>query len=137
MNIHSPSENIKKFIAFCVAITAAATNGASVDCQGFENAFAWFYGNPSGVGTTSDCKLQESEDNASWADVAAAVFTQVTTAGGAKLYTMDIKLAKRERYLRLVHTGAGGAAAGQASGGIDLLNARYNPVSQANTAVSV
>ncbi|HEX8289814.1 MAG TPA: hypothetical protein VF556_17665 [Pyrinomonadaceae bacterium] len=137
MNIHTPSENIKKALAFCVAITAAVVNGASVDCLGFENAFASFYSNPSGGGTTSDCKLQESADNATWVDVAGAAFTQVTTAGGAKLLTMNIKLEKRLRYLRLVHTGAGGAAAGQATGSIDLLNARYNPVEQANPAVSV
>lgn len=138
MNIHTPSEWIKKVIAFCVAITAAVTNGASTDCQGFETAFAWFYSNPSGAGTTSDCKLQESSDGATgWADVTGAAFTQVTTAGGAKLYTMNINLAQRQRYLRLVHTGAGGSAAGQASGGIDLMNARYNPVSQANTAIIV
>lgn len=137
MNIHTPSEFIKKLVVFCVAIAAAVTNSTSVDCQGFENAFAWFYASPSGGGTTSDCKLQESSDNATWADVAGAAFTQVTTAGGAKTYVMDINLAQRSRYLRLVHTGAGGAAAGQASGGIDLLNARYNPVSQTNAAVSV
>lgn len=137
MNIHTPSEWIKKVIGFCVAITAAATNGASTDCLGFENAFAWFYSAPSGTGTTSDCKLQESANNSDWVDVTGATFIQATTEGGAKLYVMDIKLARRERYLRLVHTGAGGSAAGVASGGIDLLNARYNPVSQANTAVSV
>ena len=33
--------------------------------------------------------------------------------------------------------GAGGSAVGQTSGGIDLLNARYNPVSHANTVISV
>lgn len=137
VNLHTPSELIKKVFAFCLAITAAATNGASTDCQGFETAFAWFYSSPSGTGTTSDCKLQESSDNSSWSDVTGATFTQATTAGGAKFFTMDIKLAQRSRYLRLVHTGAGGSAAGQASGGIDLLNARYNPVSQANTAVQV
>ena len=137
MNIHTPSENIKKIIGFCAAITAAAVNGAAADCLGFENAFAWFYSNPSGAGTTSNCKLQESANNADWVDVENAAFTEVTTAGGAKFYVMDIKLEKRMRYLRLVQTGAGGSAAGQTSGGIDLLNARYNPVSQANTAVSV
>jgi hypothetical protein len=137
-NIHTPSHFIKKVIAFCVAITAAATNGASTDTSGFEDAFAWFYGAPSGTGTTSDCKLQESSTGSGgWSDVAGAAFTQITTAGGAKLYTMNIKLRGRLQFLRLVHTGAGGSAAGQASGGIDLLNARYNPVSQDNAAVSV
>ena len=122
---------------FCVVIAAAITNGASTDCQGSETAFAWFYGAPTGAGTTSDCKLQESSDNASWTDVTGGAFTQATTAGGAKLYTMNIKLAKRQRYLRLVHTGAGGSAAGVAAGGIDLLNNRYNPVSQSNPAIYI
>ena len=135
--MHTPSENVKTVHAFSVAITAAAANGAGTDCLGFENAKAVFYAAPSGVGTTSNCKLQESDDNAAFADVEGAAFTEVTTAGGAKVYVMDIKLEKRLRYLRLVHTGAGGAAAGQAYGLIELYNARYNPVSQANTAKSV
>ena len=136
-NIHTPSEHIKKALVIALAITAATTNSSSVDAQGHETGFAWFYANPSGVGTTSDCKLQESSDNANWVDVENAAFTQVTTAGGAKTFTMNINLAHRMRYLRLVHTGAGGSAAGTASGGIDLLNARYNPVSQLNPAKSV
>ncbi len=90
VNLHTPSEQIKKFIGFLMAITAASVNGASVDCQGFETAFAAFQSNPSGVGTSSDCKLQESADNAAWVDVAGAFFPTVTTAGGQKLYVMDI-----------------------------------------------
>lgn len=136
-SLHTPSEQIKTVHGFSAAITAASTNGASADCQGFENAKAVFYAAPSGTGTTSDCKLQESSDNSSFSDVPSGAFTQATTAGGAKLFVMDIKLAKRSRYLRLVHTGAGGSAAGQAYGLIELYNARYNPVSQANPAVSV
>ena len=136
-NLHTPSEFIKKSIGFLLTITAAVVNGLSVDCLGFENALATFQSNPSGAGTTSDCKLQESDDNGAWVDVADAAFTQVTTAGGQKIYTMDIKLAQRSRYLRLVHTGAGGAAAGVAYGSIDLMNARFNPVTQSNPAVSV
>lgn len=120
-----------------MAIIVAAVNGAALDALGYENAFAWFYSSPSGVGTTSDCKLQESDDNAAWCDVPNATFTQATTLGGAKLFTMDIKLEKRLRSLQLVLTGAGGAAAGNASGGIDLLNARYDPVSRKNAAKSV
>lgn len=135
--VHTPSEHIKKSIGFLLAITAAVVNALSVDASGFETGFAFFQSNPSGVGTTSDCKLQESDDNAAWVDVAGAAFTTVSTAGGQKLYTMNITLSNRKRYLRLVHTGAGGAAAGMATGGIDLMNARYNPVSQLSPAVSV
>ena len=137
MNVHSLSESVKSVHGLSAAITAAATNGAGTDCLGFENAKAIVYSAPSGTGTTSDWKLQESSDNSSFADVSGAAFTQITTVGGAKFYVMDINLAKRLRYLRLVHTGAGGSAAGQAYGLIELYNGRYNPVVQANTAFSV
>lgn len=136
-NLHTPSEQVKTAPGFAAAITAAATNGASVDCQGFETGKAIFNSAPTGAGTTSDCKLQESDDNAAWADVPSASFAQATTAGGAKIQVMNIKLSNRKRYLRLVHTGAGGSAAGQTYGLIELYNARYNPVQQTNPAISV
>lgn len=136
-NMHTPTKNVRSTHGFSVAVTQASTNGASVDCQGYEDAKAIFYANPSGAGTTIDCKLQESSDNAAWTDVPTASFTQATTAGGAKLLLMDVKLSKRNRYLRLVVTCAGGAAAGQTYGLIELYNARYRPVAQDNTAKSV
>ncbi len=136
-NLHTPSEQIKTAPGFAAAITAATTNGASVDCQGFETGKAIFNSAPSGAGTTSDCKLQESADNAAWTDVPSGAFAQATTAGGAKTQVMNIKLANRKRYLRLVHTGAGGSAAGVAYGLIELYNSRYNPVSQSSPAISV
>ena len=136
-NIHTPSEQVKTAPGFSAAITAATVNGTSVDCQGFETGKAIFNAAPSGGGTTSDCKLQESDDNAAWVDVAGGAFAQATTAGGAKIQVMNIKLSNRKRYLRLVHTGAGGSAAGTAYGLIELYNARYNPVTQINPAVSV
>ena len=136
-NLHTPSEQVKTAPGFSTAIAAATVTGASVDCQGFENAKGIFNSEPSGAGTTSNCKLQESDDNAAFADVPAAAFAQATTAGGAKIQVMDIKLSNRKRYLRLVHTGAGGAAAGVAYGLIELYNARYNPVSQSSPAISV
>lgn len=136
-NIHTPSEHVKTTPGFAAAITAATTNGTSADCQHFENGKAIFNSAPSGVGTTSNCKLQESDDNAAFVDVEGAAFAEVTTAGGAKIQVMDIKLSNRKRYLRLVHTGAGGAAAGVAFGLIELYNSRYNPVSQINPAISV
>jgi hypothetical protein len=137
MNIHSPSATQLAKRGFNTAITAASNNGAGVDCQGFERALAIFDSVPSGAGTTSDCKLQESSDNSSFSDVTSAAFAQATTVGGAKIQVMDINLSKRLRYLRLVHTGAGASAAGVAFGAIILENPRYSPVSQDNTVVSV
>lgn len=139
-NIHTPSDHVLEKHGFSNAITAATNNGAGIDTRGFEKALAVFYSAPSGTGSTSDCKLQESSDDGgsdAYADVTNATFTQVTTAGGAKSQTMNINLNKRKRYLRLVHTGAGGSAAGQAYGLILLFNPRNLPPTHTVTPVTV
>ncbi len=139
MNIHRPSEHVLVKHTFILAITAATVNGGVVDTLGYDKALAIFDSAPSGGGTTSDCKLQDgSLANASdQADVSGATFTQITTAGGQKIEAMNIDLKKRKRYLRLVHTGAGGSAAGQAVGMILLFNAGNFPPTQDVTAVNV
>jgi hypothetical protein len=131
-NIHTMTDHVQLKESFTLAITAATVNGTTVDCQGYERALAIFNSAPSGGGTTSDCKVQEDDQSsgATAVDVTGATFTQVTTAGGKKVAGMNINLSKRKRYLRLVHTGAGGAAAGQAVGLILLFNARNNPPAQ-------
>jgi hypothetical protein len=136
-NIHTPADSVLVKKSVLAAITAAANNGTGVDCRGFEKAMAVFNSAPSGSGTTSDCKLQESDDNSTFADVSGGSFAQVTTAGGAKIATMNINLSARKRYLRLVHTGAGGSAAGLAAAEIHLFNPRYAPVTQDVTPVTV
>ncbi len=137
-NIHSLSAHALVKPCFQNAITAASNNGAAIDTLGYENGTAIFYSSPSGSGTTSDCKLQEcATSGGTYADVTSATFAQVTTAGGAQIQVMDINLEKRLRYLRLVHTGAGGSAAGQASGVLVLSGARNAPPTQNNTVVTV
>ena len=136
-NIHTPSSQVLTKHSLSTAITAATNNGTGVDCLGYEKAKLIFYSAPSGTGTTSDAKLQESSDNSSFSDVTSATFTQVTTAGGAKLYVMDINLSKRSRYLRISHTGAGGSAAGTVYAVFELYNARNMAVTQDNTAVQI
>jgi hypothetical protein len=135
MAIHRLSQNALLKGDFNVAITAAATNGTAVDTQGYREATAIFYSVPSGTGTTSDCKLQESVDSTSgdFVDVTSATFTQAITANGAQYQFMDIDLSKRLRWLRLVHTGAGGSAAGVASGAF-LLFRPWNAAPTQDTA---
>lgn len=139
--LHQLSSEVLVKAQLIVPITAATnTPSAGVDCLGFRRALAIFYSLPTGSGTTSDCKLQESSDDGvgdAYADVASAAFTQVTTAGGVKVYLMEIDLAKRERYLKLIHTGAGGSAAGAAAGLILLFRGSQEAPAQANTVVSV
>jgi hypothetical protein len=138
-NVHTLSDHAQVKESFTLAITAATTNGTVIDAQGYENALAIFNSAPSGGGTTSDCKLQEGDQAnlSDAADVTGGAFAQVTTAGGKKVETMNIDLSRRKRYLRLVHTGAGGAAAGQACGILVLFNARNNPPAQDVTPKTV
>lgn len=136
-NIHRPSEHLLVKASVLTAITATTNNGTGVDTLGYTRALAVFNSAPSGAGTTSDCKLQESADNAAWVDVAGAAFAQVTTAGGTKIETLNVDLSKRLRYLRLVHTGAGASAAGVACGQLHLFNPRLAAPTQDVAAVSV
>jgi hypothetical protein len=137
-NIHRGSAFLKVVQGVCVPLTAAAVNGVSTDCLGFRRAMVLFGALPTGAGTTSDCKVQESADGSTgWADVAGAAVVQDTTAIGALVQLMDIDLAKRLRYLRLVATGAGGSAAGAAYGAIVLIDPEMAGVTQATAVVSV
>lgn len=139
--LHQLSAGVKFAAQLVVPITAATnTPAAGVDTLGYRRALALFHSKPTGSGTTSDCKLQESSDDGSgdaYADVTGATFAQVTTAGGEKIQVMEIDLAKRERYLKLIHTGAGGSAAGAAEGCILLFRGAQEPPTQAATVVSV
>lgn len=136
---HTFSDNFGLDAEFINAITAAANNGTGVDTLGYRRAVAVFITSPSGSGTTSDCKLQESSAGVSsgMADCSpAAAFTQGTTVGGLQVQYMNINLAAHKRYLRLVHTGAGGSAAGSAAGIIILGEPAYAAATQTTAAVS-
>jgi hypothetical protein len=142
LNIHRMADNVLVKVSFNTAITAASNNGSSVDTYAhggpFRRVAATFATSPSGTGTTSDCKLQESSDNSTWADVTSANFTQGTTAGGSTVQWLDVDMAKgRKRYLRLVHTGAGASAAGQAVGLLYLFEAADASPTQDVAAVAV
>ncbi len=137
MNIHSPSQNVLVKTSYIVPITAATVNGTGVDTEGYTRAFAVVVAAPSGSGTTSTTTLQDSPDNTTFTNVTGATFTSITTAGGTGVLTMDINLADRQRYLRLVHTGAGGSAAGEAAGLIELFNPQQAAVVQDHAAISV
>ena len=87
---------------------ASTTNGTGVDLVDYEGVAAVYLDAAAAGGGTADFKLQESDDNSSWADVAAAdivggAFTQVTT-GGASLQTRYINISDRKRYIRGVVT---------------------------------
>lgn len=138
-NIHIPTDNVYIGLSVNSPITAASNNGAVVNGLGYTRALAIFDTSPSGSGTTSDMKLQEGTlaNGSDMADVASATFTEGTTVLGHTTQGMNIDMSKRKQYLRLVHTGAGGSAAGQVVGTILLFNGEGLPPTQAVTPVSI
>lgn len=101
---------------FSPAARTASANGTGVDRQaantGTDGMAVVYLDSAAGTGTspTLDFKLQESDDNSSWADVptgeiVGGAFTQVTTA--ASQQTRYVDLGPRKRYLRGVFTVTG------------------------------
>jgi len=62
-------------------------------------------GTVSGTSPTLDGKIQESNDNATWSDIAGAVFTTVTASNNYQAITFE----RTKRYVRYVGT-IGGTA---------------------------
>jgi hypothetical protein len=139
-NIHTPDQHVLAKLAAIGAITAATVNGNVIDTRGYGKALITFTSAPSGGGTTSNAKLQsgDASDGSDAADVAGGAFVQVATADGTKTKTMTVDIHKLgKRYIRVPHTGAGGAAAGQFCIQVHLFNPVFTPVTQDVTPVRV
>ena len=89
-------------------VDTTGTNGAGVDFQIYgapANFGAQFYLHVFAfTGTTCTIKIQDSADNSSFADLAGASFTAVTTAPGAQRLATG-RAATTRRYLRAVTSG--------------------------------
>lgn len=86
----------------------AATNGASVDGGAATNFGLQAYLHVSALtGTDVTVKLQDSADNASFADIAGAAFAQVTSAPNGQRVAIS-NAATVRRYVRAVTVTAGG-----------------------------
>lgn len=75
--------------------------GTSVDVLGY-SALVLLESGTNGTGGTVDVKLQDSDDNSTWADVTSGAFTQVTTANDNATYEKAYTGGKQ--YLRVVCT---------------------------------
>jgi len=109
---------------------AGTVNGPGIDRVGFEEALVVVNSGANGTSGTADVKVQESDDNSTWADVAGAAFAQITEANDNTVYVGRLNLVVRKRYLRLV------AVVGTAAcdlGAVVLLGAtRELPAAQVN-----
>jgi hypothetical protein len=90
---------------FNVAARTSTVNGAGVDMLDYEGKAQAILGSAAGTGTspTLDVKLQDSDDNSTFADITDATFTQVTNAAVAN-QGIAVDLAAARRYVRAVAT---------------------------------
>lgn len=96
--------NIGVSVAIAAAVLTVTTTSAGIDLAGFESATAVINtGAIAGSGNFTP-KLQESSDNATFADVAAAdlIGTFPAVLAASSIYKVGYKGAKR--YIRLVLT---------------------------------
>jgi hypothetical protein len=147
VNIHTISEHNPVKPALAPAVRTAATNGGWIDTNGYDRALIELH-----VGahdrTTGDevldVKIQESSDAGvgdAAADIAGAAFPQVAgqaiDATKGNVYLIDMKLDKRERYIRPVGTPAGTTPSTAYGVTVTLYRGGKAPVSQDATVVKV
>ncbi len=93
---------------FGAAARTSSANGSGVDLQdtthpgGRAMKAVLDCGAASGTTPTLDVKMQESDDNSSFADISGATFAQLTAAGLKELH-----FQAKKRYVRAVATVAG------------------------------
>jgi hypothetical protein len=87
------------------ATRTASANGTGVDLQKYTNPggramkAVLEVGTVTGTSPTLDVKMQQSDDNSTFADISGAAFAQVTAAGLSELHFQATK-----RYVRAVAT---------------------------------
>lgn len=90
---------------FPSAARTSSANGTGVDIADYEGNAAVVLDSAAGTGTspTLDVKIQDSDDNSTFADVVGATFTQVTGAAASQQKKV-IALDKTRKYIRAVAT---------------------------------
>jgi hypothetical protein len=100
-NFPGNSTSTALLIAASCANTAAATSPAGFDLQDYEGPVVIVQNHGVSTGTL-DGKIQDSADNASFADVAGLTFAQSTTTADIK--TLVVQSKQVRRYIKYVGT---------------------------------
>lgn len=91
-----------------LADITSTTTGTGVSIAGYvgEAKFLAVSKNVAGTSPTLNIKLQDSDDNSTYADVSGAAFTEVTDAGtkAAVAHTLNVNTAGLKKYVRAVAT---------------------------------
>jgi len=147
MNEHTLSQSVLVKPSLDPEVRTANATGSGVNCAGYDRALVILHIGAHDRTTgdeTLDVKIQESSDDGStdtYADVTSGAFAQIAgvvpNATRGNVYLLDIKLGKREQYLRAVGT-VGGTTPSTAYGvSFILYRGSKAPVSQDNTVVRV
>ena len=119
IQFHKYSDNVSVQFGQATLATSGTAASAFIDTLQFRRAALVYLASISGTGSTADAKLQESTGGtagSTWTDVTGGAFTTLTaTSTGAavtSVQVMNIDLAKRNRYLRVLYTGAGSTNTG-------------------------
>lgn len=109
MNVRNFADDVQILDLLPAAVVTAGANGSGVDLQSFieDVAIVLDCGNTAGATPTMDVKVQDSDDNSTFADVSAAAFTQVTTV--ASVQKLALSKGSLRRYIRVV-TAIGGTS---------------------------
>ena len=98
---YADGATVVNLLAPVSAANTAAATGTGVDLQDYEGKVIITQHHGIGTGTL-DGKIQDSADNASFADVSGATFTQETTTAGIQKLALNPKEIRR--YIKYVGT---------------------------------
>ena len=99
------ADKLQQLTLKAVAEVTSDTNGTGVDLLDYEGPIKILLDSGAGTGNadnTLDCKIQDSADNSSFADVSGATFTQVDDTAGGSRQAMSLNTNSLKRYIRLV-----------------------------------
>jgi len=100
----TPHSNNRK-VQFIAPISASTTlTSTGIDCRGWKNLDVSLMVGVMATNATIDCKLQESDTlGGSYADITGAAFVQkVAATDGALIYSADVNLTLRKRFIKVV-----------------------------------
>ena len=114
MQLHTLFDNVTVKTSFNLVNANSTQNGSSFDTLQYRRAgFVFSY--VTGAATTANFQVQDSPDNSVWTNVTGATLVTPIAAGTASSeQTVNIDLAKRQRYIRaqLICTGTNGQCTG-------------------------
>ena len=123
-------DSVKSLASLVPAVRTASANGTGVDTMGYNTAKAVIVAGDIDLTTgdeTYSFKVQDSEDNSTFADVSGATAT-VTADNQVKNIAINGLGTSINRYVRVVLTTAGTTPSIPCSAVIELGNAFDNPV---------